>query len=93
MNWRERLRAAVRRSGRKQAAVARDAGIAPETLSRILNDSHARPGFETVTRIAHAAGETVGWVLDERGYMLSSDQLRRLREAVTLIESALRPRE
>jgi transcriptional regulator with XRE-family HTH domain len=83
----------VQRSGRKHAAVARDAGIAPETLSRILNASHARPGFETVARIAHASGETVGWVLDERGYVLSSEQLRRLRDAAALIESALRPRE
>ena len=89
-DWRARLRAAVQRSGRKHSAIARDAGIAPETLSRVLNYSHAHPGFETVARIAHAAGETVGWVLDERGYALSSAHVRRLREASAAIAEAIR---
>ena len=92
-DWRARLRAAVQRSGRKHSAIARDAGIAPETLSRILNASHARPGFETVTRIAHASGEAIGWVLNEPGYALSSDQVRRLHDAAALIASTLRSRE
>jgi DNA-binding phage protein len=36
-----------------------DAGVTPETLSRILNSADARPAFETVVRIAHAVNESV----------------------------------
>jgi transcriptional regulator with XRE-family HTH domain len=67
--WRVQLRSAVERSGRKHAAIAYDAGIAPETLSRVLNASHARPAFGTVVRIAHAAGHSVAWLLGERGFL------------------------
>jgi transposase-like protein len=35
--WRLRLQAAVQRSGRKRSGLAREVGIAPETLSRIVN--------------------------------------------------------
>lgn len=56
-DWRERLRLAVEQDGRKQAAIAWEAGIAPETLSRILSGS--QPHLETVARVAHACGTTL----------------------------------
>ncbi len=60
-DWRERLRRAAQqhsaRAHRKQAAIAQDAGIAPATLSRILNGQHAHPLFETVVRIGYLVGE------------------------------------
>jgi hypothetical protein len=83
--WRARLRAAVDRSGRKHAAIARDAGIAPETLSRILTAAHARPAFDTIVRITHAAGESVGWLLGERGHEFSSRELSFLRETAAIL--------
>ena len=68
--WRERLRQAVKNRAAitwtKESAIALDAGIAPETLSRVLNERHARPSFETVVRIAHAAKENVGYIIGER---------------------------
>jgi transcriptional regulator with XRE-family HTH domain len=85
-SWRDRLRLAVAQDGRKQAAIAWQAGIAPETLSRILNGS--QPQLETVARIAHACGTTVGWLLSERGHALSIDQRRQLREAAAVIIKA-----
>lgn len=85
--WRERLREAVRRSGMKRSVIALDAGICPETLSRILNAAHARPAFETIVRITHATGHTVGWLLEERGYSLSPDQVEQLRDAAAIIEA------
>lgn len=90
--WRVRLRSAVQRSGRKHSAIAYDAGIAPETLSRVLNASHARPAFGTVVRIAHAAGHSVAWLLGERGFSLSPDQVKRLREAAQIIEDVTKER-
>jgi len=61
--WRERLRKAVKNrtaiAYTKESAIARDAGIAPETLSRVLTERHGRPSFETVVRIALAAKESV----------------------------------
>jgi transcriptional regulator with XRE-family HTH domain len=79
-DWRDRLRLAVQRDGRKQAAIAWQAGVAPETLSRILNGAH--PHLETAARIAHACGVTVGWLLNERGYALTDAQRRMLRSII-----------
>ena len=79
-DWRGRLRLAIEQDGRKQATIAWDAGIAPETLSRILNGAH--PHLETAARIAHACGVTVGWLLEERGYALTDAQRRTLRSII-----------
>ena len=79
-DWRSRLRLAVARDGRKQAAIAWQAGIAPETLSRILNGSQSQ--LETIARIARACGVSVGWLLSER-YAFSDDERRQLREAAS----------
>jgi transcriptional regulator with XRE-family HTH domain len=85
--WRDRLREAVRRSGKKHSTIARDAGIAPETLSRVLSAKHGSPAFETVVRIAHATGHSVGWLLEERGFSFSPEQVRELRKAAAIIEA------
>ncbi|HEX6099981.1 MAG TPA: S24 family peptidase [Thermoanaerobaculia bacterium] len=89
VDWRERLRAAVERSGKKHSVVARDAEIAPETLSRILNASHAQPAFDTIVRIARAVNENVGWILDERGFSLSTDEQKQLHKVVRFLDDAL----
>src|ERR1700682_3240093 len=89
MNWRERLREAIDRSGMKHSLVALDARITPETLSRILTAEHQRPSLDTITRIAHAAGENVGWVLGESGLTLSAAEVTQLREVVTFLDTAL----
>ena len=86
--WRERLRMAVDRSGKKHSAIARDARIAPATLSRILNGKMT-PGFETVVRIARAVNENVGWLLDERGFSLSGDEQKQLRKVVRFLDDSL----
>ena len=83
--WRARLREAVDRSWMKHAAIAREAGIAPATLSRILTGRSRRPGFALVVRIARAAGESIGWVLGERGYALSNHQRQRVRETLSIL--------
>ena len=89
VTWRERLRAAIERSGMKQSVIALDAGITPETLSRILTAEHQRPSLDTITRIAHAIHENVGWILDERSFTLSADEMRQLRQAVRFLDTAL----
>lgn len=89
VGWRERLRAAVKSSGRKQSAIAEEAGIAPETLSRVLNAGHISPELETVAAIAHAVNQNVGWLLDERGFTLSTEQQAKLGEVVAFLQTAL----
>jgi transcriptional regulator with XRE-family HTH domain len=89
MNWRARLREAIDRSGMKHSLVALDARITPETLSRILTAEHQRPSLDTLTRIAHAAGENVGWILGESGFTLSAGELTQLREVVSFLGTAL----
>lgn len=89
VTWRERLRVAVERSGQKHSVIALDAGVTPETLSRILNEANQRPSLETITKIAHAVHENVGWLLDERGFMLSGDELGHLRQVLEFLNTAL----
>lgn len=88
-DWRQRLRAAIARSGMKQSAIARDAGVAPETLSRILTSSSTHPSFDVVIRIARALNENVGWLLDERGFSLSGDEEKQLRDVVRFLGDTL----
>src|SRR5882672_9179295 len=88
VGWRERLRAAIDQSGMKHSLVAIDAGITPETLSRILTAEHQRPSLNTITRIAHAVDENVGWILGETGFSLSSSELRELRGVLRFLEEA-----
>ena len=89
VDWRKRLRDAVARSGRKQSWIAKEAGIAPETLSRVLTSSLANPSFDVVIRIARALNESVGWLLDERGFSLSGDEQKQLREVVRFLDDML----
>jgi len=89
VTWRERLRQAIEASGRKQSVIAAEAGVAPETLSRILNSKHAKPTFETIVRIAHATDERVGWLLGETGFALSIEDQKKLREAVDILQASL----
>jgi SOS-response transcriptional repressor LexA len=80
---------AIDASGRKHSAVAEDAGIAPVTLSRILNAVDVNPSFETIVRIAHAVNENVGWLVEEPGFTLSGDQLKKLMTTFDFLESTL----
>ena len=88
--WRDRLRQAVRESGKSQSRIACDAGIPEETLSRIVTGDTANPTIGTIVKIAGGLGVTVGWLLGERGYALSPDQRNRLRQAGEIIETVTR---
>lgn len=92
MTWRDKLGYTVRNSRMRQSEIARRAGIAPETLSRIINGKHSRPAFSTVIRIARAVRVDVGWLLDEpRGVEFTQQERATLRAAaVILFETVLR---
>ena len=88
-DWRQRLRKAVRATGKKQTAIAEEAGLAPETLSRILNTTLSRPSFETIVRIAHGIDENVGWLLGEEGFALSAEETRDVARALAVLTKVL----
>jgi transcriptional regulator with XRE-family HTH domain len=67
-----------------------DAGITPETLSRLLTGESKRPAFQTIVNVTHAAGQTVGWLLEERGYTFNAEERTKLREAAVIIRNATR---
>jgi SOS-response transcriptional repressor LexA len=90
VSWRERLRAAVDASGRTQNAIAASAGVTPETLSRVLSGVHAQPAFDTVVRIAHAVGESVGTLLDEPAFVLDGEQRSEIRRVIGYLHAAVR---
>lgn len=83
--WSARLREAIRASGKTQSEIARIAGIPEETVSRLVTGQSGNPKLETVFCIAHALGTTVGWLLEERGYSLSADNVRQLGDVVAVI--------
>lgn len=89
MTWRERLAYMVKNSGLTQSEIARRAGIAPETLSRVLTGHHSRPEFSTIVRIARAVRVSVGWLLQERGYAFSEEEAKQLRRAAAIITGAV----
>ena len=85
MNWRDRLRDAINRSGKKHYLIAEDAGVTRATLSRILTGVHAQPRFETILRIAHAVGENVGYLAGEQGFSLSQEQRAKVQTAAVIL--------
>lgn len=86
-DWRDRLRKAVEQSGRKYAAIAWDAGISPETLSRILNAPQINPHFDTVVRLAQALKIRLGWLVGEPyGPELTPEDEKMLRAVLALVE-------
>jgi SOS-response transcriptional repressor LexA len=89
VSWRERLRAAIDASGRTQNAIAAGAGVTPETLSRVLNGVHAQPAFDTVVRITHAVGESVGSLLDEPAFSLDGEQRAEVRRVIGYLNAAV----
>ena len=91
-DWRKRLTRAIDRSRRTQAAIALQAGVSPETLSRVIHGIHKQPGFETVVSVIYAAGESVGWFLREPQTFLSADDRAHMREVIDFLESTFAPR-
>jgi transcriptional regulator with XRE-family HTH domain len=90
LDWRERLRMAIEKSGKKHSVIAAEAGITRATLSRVLTATHENPTLGTIVKIAHAIDESVGWILDEPSYLLSADDQRKMHDAVRVMESSLR---
>jgi transcriptional regulator with XRE-family HTH domain len=78
-----RLRAAIVARGVKQSWLAAEAGVPEETLSRITTGKTQNPGVYTVARIAKALGITVGELLAEKGFELTSADLETLAQFVT----------
>jgi transcriptional regulator with XRE-family HTH domain len=84
-NWLERLREGVRANGAKQYMIAVDIGISEGTISRVLTGKHVQPTFETVVKIAHAAGVSIEWVLEEPGFALSDEHRAKVRSASVIL--------
>ncbi len=82
--WRVRLLQAIRESGKKQAAVAREAGR-PLRVSSASSPQNARPSFESIARIARAAGVSLGWIMEEPGFTLTDEQRAKVRTAGVLL--------
>lgn len=59
-------------------------------LSRVLSGVHAQPAFETVVRITHALGESVGTLLDEPAFSLNAEQRAELRRVLGYLAAAVR---
>ena len=65
-----------------QSRLAEEAGISPEALSKIINGVTADPQLDTIVRIAHVLGETVGSLLGETGFDLDAADQQHLRTII-----------
>lgn len=77
--WQERLWRTAKRSGLTQDEIAKRAGISAESLSRIMTGGTRSPRIDTLAVVAHVLGTSVGWLLEEEGYSLSSEELQNFR--------------
>ena len=57
----------------------------------MLSGVHAQPKFETVVRIIHAVGESVGSILREPQSPLTADDIARMREITDFLDSRFPP--
>lgn len=79
-----RIRAAIPDERGEQKALAHRAGVTPETLSRILSGVIKEPGFETIARIARAAGLDMNRLVAESGDPVQVSAMAR--EMITLAD-------
>jgi len=89
MDWRARLRQAIDATGKEDKTVAADAGIAKETLSRILSGEIQDPGFETMRSLAAATNVTIGWLAGDEPF--SPADRDPLLEIIDYLSAKLRP--
>lgn len=89
MDFRARLRQAIDATGKEDKTIATDAGIAKETLSRILNGANQDPGFETMKRLATATNVTIGWLAGDEPF--SPADRDRLVDIIDYLSAKLRP--
>jgi transcriptional regulator with XRE-family HTH domain len=76
------IRAKLDARGWNQARLAEESGVSEVAISKIVTGATADPQLETITRIAHALGETVGALLGEKGFDLDAAGQQRLRELI-----------
>ena len=76
------IRARLDVRGWNQAKLAEESGLSEVAISKIVTGVTADPQLDTITRIAHALGETVGALLGEKGFDLDAGEQQRLRELV-----------
>jgi len=86
----ERMRMAVDATGRTQEAIAIEAGVPPETLSRIITGDSENPKLGTLKKLARPLGVSVGWLLGEPTANFSADEAKGLLEAIEVMRARLR---
>ena len=80
MDLSARIRAALEARGWSQTKLAEEADVSDEALSKILTHATTDPQLSTITRIAHALGETVSSLQGDQGYDLDHADQQRLRD-------------
>lgn len=77
-----RISALLEAKGWTQAKLAAEADVSEEAVSKIITGTTADPLHSTITRIAHALGETVGSLDGEKGFDLAAADQQFLREFI-----------
>lgn len=80
MDLAEAIRVRLAARGWNQAKLAEVSGVSEVAISKIMTGATEAPQLDTIIKIAHAFGETVGALLGEKGFDFDSgdqDYLRR----------------
>jgi hypothetical protein len=88
--FRERLRREIDRVGRKNV-IRPYSAVSEGGLSKILSGAVADPGVFRVLSLCEATGVTLGSLLGERGYELTTDDQRLLAEFVAWAKLKVEP--
>ncbi len=59
--------------------------MTPESVCSILSAQQVRPSFESIAKIARAAGASLGWIMEEPGFTLTDEQRAKVRTAGVLL--------
>src|ERR1051325_1883100 len=76
------IRARLDALGWNQAKLAEVSGVSEVAISKIITGVTADPQLETIVRLAHALGETVGALLGEKGFDLDASGQQSLRDLI-----------
>jgi len=73
-----------------RSRVAELAGLPDETVNRIVSGTTTNPRIETLAKIAYALNVTIGWILGEKGFELSTEDRAELRRIIGWCEGILK---
>lgn len=85
--WLENLKELKKKKGMTAKQIAEKTGLPERTISRIFAGESEHPYADTLDLIAKALDSDLGEVFADTGVIVATDDLVRIKEAVSVIEA------